>query len=146
MLSFSVDSISHGVAYCSDCQTYFFPEDSNEISSTSVDCSKCGAILLVYRKLVSDRSDQRFILEQCVREIMNLKNTILQCNQQISNMKSNYHSVMQQNISLEKLVLTKVTGIDNIQERQEKLEERQKELEKQHIEIKGQEFFLVNDI
>lgn len=150
MLSFSVDSISYGVAYCSDCQTYFFPQDSTEIINCSIDCTKCGTILYVASKMVSDRSDQKFILEQCVREIVQLrqylKEQIENQNDLISDLKSSCTSIIKDNVYLEKLSLISINGIDtlrSIQEQQEKREkDRESEIQKDTLN-KVDDFFVM---
>ena len=128
MLSFSVDCISHGVAYCFDCQTYYFPERSNEIINSSIDCSKCGAVLCVASKMLSDRSEQKFIIEQCIREISQLKEQIKEQNTIILDVKSKYSSILKDNVYLEKLSLTTLNAVDTLRSFQVEREKRKLQL------------------
>lgn len=105
MLNFSVDNLTFGVAFCSDCQVYTFPESADEIHNSSVDCSCCGGVLIVHSKLLSSRSDSRFILEQCIRELLTLRTTIEEQNEKIKLISKKYDQTLIQNMHLEKLVL-----------------------------------------
>lgn len=111
MLNFSIDNLTFGVAFCSDCQVYTFPESKTEIRDSSVDCPCCGSVLMVHSKLLSSRSDSRFILEQCIREVLSLRTTIDEQNEKIRDMGMKYDESLKQNMYLEKVVLGPVGSV-----------------------------------